>query len=313
MSIKGPTYSDIIEPSIYERLMTDQHLYIAASDRAVKRAIEKHLAERTRRRVLEIGCGPGRLTSSIATISDIDLKAFDHDPKFIEYARAKASRESLQVIFNEGAAATFTDDRKPLDVCYSQGMHHHIEKGASTHAYLTNVREHLDDDGIFVLSDEFLPEYSDAPGRRLRTVVWHAHIIAHALEKEFTLLAQEEAKTLLDDLGDDGDTGNIKNRAQIDLVLERVGAINRAAWGNHKLRRNMLVTKFFEDLKSLRNTEQSGDKSIDVSRGDYKICERVFKKEVEGAGFKVRNKDVFGQIKLGRNIGGLVVYTLVKS
>jgi len=303
MAEKLPTYSIIISPKEYNQIMTKQHLYIASSDNVIKNCIQKEVKKKHAKEVVEIGCGPGRVLVKTVRIKGINLSAVDHDPTFINYAKELV----------KGVHFTVSDIKKykhhkPVDVFYSQGMHHHIERGEDVKLYLKNIYNQLKENGVYIISDEFLPNYDGEEERAIKATVWYAHIIANALKGNFKYLAQEEAKTYLDDLFESGTKKKSKTESQINLVIESVNKINNTAMKDIE-EAELLGKRLLEKLKQGKADEETKDKKLKLSRGDYKICDKEFRKTVERVGFKVEEV-----IRIGpkQDIGALVVYILRK-
>ncbi len=301
-------YSLIITPEKYNHIISNEHLYISASDHVIKRIIEDHFKKTKSYVTIEVGCGPARILPIMATIPNIQLTAVDTDPDFLSHAKKIIQKEKLSAVLAQADIATYRHG-KPVDVFYSQGVHHHIKKGKEVQKYLKNVFSQLKEGGIYVVGDEFLPEYKNRVDRRVKIVVWYSHIISSAKKNHYSYLAQEEAKTLLDDLNENEKEENIKDEKQIQLVLETVDAINAAAIKGDMAKAHTLAEHFLNKFKHLQNKETHGDPTVDLSRGDYKICDSEFRKEVEAAGFKVKKVESIGPIA---TIGAMSVYVLQK-
>ncbi len=301
-------YSMIITPEDYNRIISKEHLYISASDLVIKRFIETHVKGMSNVVVVEIGCGPARILPMMAKIAGIQLTAMDTDPDFLSYTKKIVKKQKIPAEIIQGDIATYKHS-KPVDVFYSQGVHHHIKKGKEVQKYLKNVYQQLKKGGIYIIGDEFLPEYKNRTDRRTKLVVWYSHIISNAKKHGYAYLAQEEAKTFLDDLNENEKEENVKDQKQIDLVLKSVDSVNNAAVKGDMDKANQLAKEFLEKFKQLQNKETQGDPTIDLSRGDYKICESEFRKEVEAAGFKLKQVESIGPIK---SIGAMSVYVLQK-
>lgn len=102
----------------------------------------------------------------------------------------------------------------------------------------------------------------------------------------------------------------IKTEGQIQLVLESVKAIAIAALNRRGDEAEQLASGLISKLEELKNYEPTGDKTIDLYRGDFKISPSVFKQEIEAAGFEVEDEDVAGPVE---TIGGMRIYTLRKA
>jgi len=301
------TYSQIISPQMYN-LLISQHLYIAAADQAIAQIVGYHSAG-DNLELVEFGCGPGRILPLLADEFVFpNVTGIDHDQVFIDYAQKNLGEFSGWAIL---ADATTYQHRNPIDIAVSQGFHHHVPKGEQTRLYLENVYRQLKPGGIYVLGDEFLPHYNNSHERLMRAVTWYAHIIGAALRGEHMLLAIEEAKTLLDDLAEGTDENVAKSDVQIQYVLDNVSylqldSVQLCYRNEHEMR----VEEFLVRVASLKGQQTQGDPSMDLSRGDFKICHSVFEKEVTAVGFKVIGVKTIGPIE---TIGAMVVYTLLKE
>lgn len=305
MSNVGSSYSQIIPPTDYIRLMSQEHLYISEADLFIIQKIRElapPFAE-----IVELGCGPGRVLSLVSEIEGIHLTGVEPDPQFANYAKEIINQPNLQII---SASAEYYQHPKKVDIFYSQGVHHHVSKGIPTHNYLKNVFNSLKDDGYYILSDEFLSHYTDLKDREKKCVIWHAHIIADAIRNNFNYLAQEEAKTLLDDLFEGRTSKQIKSNDQIRFVLSKVELIDEAALKGKRDLANQLAQEFLEELEVYHNLSFQGDITIDLSRGDFKICEHILRQEIEGANFKIESVKSVGPIETS---GALSIYVLKKG
>jgi SAM-dependent methyltransferase len=301
----GYSYSQIITPADYNRIVTYEHLYIDMADRYLVKKIKELVIPSAE--VVELGCGPARALQFVSQIDNINLSALDVDQDFLNYARKVVQNTSINII-----AADVETYKHPqeVDIFYSHGLHHHIEKGQKTHNYLKNVYQNLKSGGYYILIDEFIPHYTTPEEREIRIVIWYAHVIAHALRHHYLYLAQEESKILLDDLYEGRSAENIKSQEQIDLVLERVVTIDQAARQGKLEEAEALSKAFLLGLEGYHNLEKHGDLTIDLSRGDFKISDQALKEEVKKVGFIIEEVKAFGQAE---TIGSVSVYVLKKG
>ncbi len=304
------TYSKIIDPATYNALIA-VHLYIAAADKAICQIVAHDCGGKSKE-VLEIGCGPARILPLLADAQYepfIHLTGIDHDETFVEYAKEVMKRTGTVTRVLLADATTYQHIR-PIDIAVSQGFHHHVPKGEQTRLYLENIYRQLKPGGIYVVGDEFLPHYDTSEERLRRAVVWYSHIISHALYGKYEQLAVEEAKTLLDDLAEGTQEGVAKSDAQIKYVLDNIKNIDHDDKLPHYRKVNeQQVEDFLAGVASLRSQQPQGTPSMDLSRGDFKVCHRVFCKEVETVGFEVIGVKTVGPIE---TIGAMAVYTLLK-
>ncbi len=331
------SYSEIISPEDYNRLMSKEHLYIAAADQFIAKIIKE--AAQKNAEVVELGCGPARVLSLTAQIPYINLTGIDVDRIFLSYSREVLKNTSVQLKY--GDAETYQHN-KPVDIFYSQGFHHHISKGLKTENYLKNLYNQLKPGGIYILSDEFVPDYQNENEREIKLVIWYSHIIAHALHHGYDYLAQEEAKTLLDDIYEGRNIINIKTPKQIEFVLSKVEAIDNfarkkqknsdmtglprskaprndverevviasEAWRSRKTKTENLAHEFLVNLEHHHNLSLYNDPTLDFSRHDYKICENELMHEIKNTGFQIKSFKHFGKID---SVGAMSIYILYKG
>lgn len=301
------TYSQIINSADYNRIMSSEHLYISAADMFIADLIEQYVKENDCREIVDLGCGPGRIISLIRKAAgQARLTGVEADAVFANYAREQVRSENIDIAI---ADVVTYQHSKPVDIFYSQGFHHHMPKGPKTLAYLSNIFKQLKEGGLYILSDEVLPDYTTPEEREERVIVWYSHIIAHALLHGYQYLAQEEAKTLLDDLYEGRSSTHIKNAQQIDFIQQIAPEIDGLARAGRKEELSSLLRKFLNELEKHHNLNIVGDASIDLSRHDYKVCERVLREELLEIGFCIEQMKAFGPAK---DIGAMAVYILRK-
>src|SRR3989344_5833176 len=153
---RDATYGKIIAAEEFNKINNDQHLYIAASDEIIKSWTEEHGGIE----VVEFGCGPARLLQKLDKIREINLTGVDHDDDYVKYARTKVDKAEIVV----GDVEAYKHPRE-IDIIITQGAHHHFSKPPQ---YLKNIVAQLSDNGIYILSDEFLPNYYSEGERRVR-------------------------------------------------------------------------------------------------------------------------------------------------
>lgn len=330
----GGTYSQIIAPAQYNKILR-YHDQIPEADRAtiwaIRKRVEELLAEGRKDKIiiLEAGAGPARLLLPVANMlreahlnAHVQLIGLDHDWEFIRYGREVLLHSGHNDV--EIRPADLTDPNgigvAKAEVIYSQGTHHHVEKGAPMVRYLRNLRLALSREGVMYVGDEFLPYYKDEAERRLRAMIWYSFIVARALFRAdrfrqsdperariYSLLALEEMKTSLDDTLP---TEFIKQSAQIAAVGKHAREIYRATREGNTAKETGLAKRALAEIDGLSGYETQGDPSIDISRGDYKIDHHHFSEEMAAAGFRITGVRTFGD---NLNVGGMGVYELRRA
>lgn len=305
MSNIGSSYSQVIHPADYNRIVSDEHLYISAADQFLIKKIKEFATSSAE--VVELGCGPARILPLISEIEEINLTGVDLDEKFLEHAKVVLTNKP-HVRIVSGDIETYKHKRE-VDIFYSHGLHHHVSKGVKTLNYLKNVYNNLNPYGYYILIDEFLPNYVNSKDREIKVVIWYSHIIGNAIKNNYSYLAQEESKIMLDDLFEGRKANNIKSRDQISFVLSKVSAIDQSSTQGNLIITRQLAEEFLEELEAYHNLAIQNDTTLDLSRGDYKICDHIFREEIGKSNFIVDSVKSFGPIE---SIGAVSVYILRK-
>lgn len=103
-------------------------------------------------RLLELGCGPGRLAIEIKRRwPDVAIVALDGDPAILQVARRNAAESGADIAFHE-ADITRLPDMEPCDRVYSTLVFHHLNPSGKQ-AALAGIRRMLRPNGIFVVAD----------------------------------------------------------------------------------------------------------------------------------------------------------------
>jgi cyclopropane fatty-acyl-phospholipid synthase-like methyltransferase len=145
----NPKYRDVDVGAI----MRTGHPDIAAGDEHIVATVRRLHAERdgSRLRILDVGSGSGDLSLLLArALPDCAVIANDIAPNPVAQATEKLAPFPHSSVF----AQPFEEWREQVDVVISWGSHHHL-----AHDYLQHVRQILSSGGIFIVGDEFCPEY----------------------------------------------------------------------------------------------------------------------------------------------------------
>lgn len=212
---KVDNYSELIDPKTYHEIMRE-HLYIKETDNVIYDLILKRAKASSKKlKVCEIGAGTGALTKLVANIENIELIAIESDSRFFNILKDDDSFKKKNIkLINQ---SFFDFEIGDIDIFYSMGVHHHIEKGEPTKLYLDKIYNLLKDDGLYILGDEFIPDYKNAKERTLNLIIWFSHIIEDARKKGNNLLAQEEARTLYYDILGIEDYKNSLEELELEL------------------------------------------------------------------------------------------------
>jgi cyclopropane fatty-acyl-phospholipid synthase-like methyltransferase len=144
----NPKYRDVDVGAI----MRTGHPDIAEGDEAIVAAVRKLHADRGGKlRILDVGSGSGDLSLLLArALPDSEVIANDTAPNPVAQARDKLAPFPHSSVFDK----PFEEWQEQVDVVISWGSHHHL-----SHDYLDHVRQILSSGGLFIVGDEFCPEY----------------------------------------------------------------------------------------------------------------------------------------------------------
>jgi cyclopropane fatty-acyl-phospholipid synthase-like methyltransferase len=118
----------------------------------IRAAIVDALDIRPGLRLLELGCGPGRLAIEIKRRwPGVSIDALDGDPDILQVARRNAAAAGVEIAFRE-VDITRLPDAGPYDRVYSTLVFHHLSPAGKQNA-MNSVRRVLARDGIFVVAD----------------------------------------------------------------------------------------------------------------------------------------------------------------
>ncbi|MFZ5638815.1 MAG: class I SAM-dependent methyltransferase [Pseudomonadota bacterium] len=134
------------------QVMRIGHVDIADGDRYIIDVVVRHRAEIGKPlRIIDIGSGSGHLTKLLAeALPDCEVIANEIESAPIAQAKAKLLPHPNARVFER----PFDEWNEPTDVVISWGSHHHM-----SHGYLSRLKNILTEDGVFIVGDEFCPEY----------------------------------------------------------------------------------------------------------------------------------------------------------
>jgi len=115
------------------------------------------------KRVLELGCGSGRLVCDMAT-RGFEMTGLDLNPTALEYCKKKLKKLGVKGEAVVGDMTKFKFD-EPFDAAINSiNTFRHLESEEAALAHLDCVAEHLKPGGVFILSLHLLPVDGDLWG-----------------------------------------------------------------------------------------------------------------------------------------------------
>lgn len=108
-------------------------------------------------RILDVACGPGNFANHLAfMIPQLKVVGIDTNTIFLKWASKKFT--NLGWKFLEGNASKIELGRK-FNFITASSAYHHIPDFEKIY-FLKNLKNHLRNDGIILICDNFLPDYS---------------------------------------------------------------------------------------------------------------------------------------------------------
>ena len=320
-------YSKTIVAEMYLRIL-QEHLYIWQADQCIRNIVRNHCQKNSDdwRKILDVGCGPGRLTSSLGSRKDYRI-GIDLSADFIEYA-CEISRavhphdldpnldfKVVDFATNQNIKLGVTDvDLQECDVIVMQGVMHHIHDKDRTR-FLQRSFDLLKPDGILIIGDEFIKEYDTEEKRVFNVAKFYLHIIDEARKGDFDELAEEEAKNLIDDCFSGTENAGLATEKTFEHIYQYAAVINKmfyeyGAIAGLNFEADNQIRSMFNYIK--RSVEHLiGSSSENFNRGDLKVSIQRFINELADYGFSVRG--FVKKIGPVDELGGMAVIVFEKA
>src|SRR3989344_5553956 len=286
-----PDYAEVISATDYTEGLSE-HPDIPQSDTGIVRTIGEKAKgfQGANFRILDLGCGPGRITKQIAEAIEligrgrftVEIIGLDISQGFIEYAQKHLAHEAITYVLADFLTHNFTSQ---FDVIVMQGMAHHVPT-ESREAWFKKCRAQLAADGLVIIGDEFVPNYETEEERLENVAGLYAYVIANAVQSKHKALADIESMNMVDDVSS-GTTGAGHSDQELrDFIKNQSQIIYRAASesGTKSETFRNLLTETVRRIKA-RSVEIAEVNHESHDRGDYKISIEAQKRQLTDFGF----------------------------
>jgi len=256
------------KPTDINILMRQGHIYVADIERLCLELVEHHCRRRAQPvRVLEIGCASGITSQRLSElIPDAAITAQEEYAPFAELARERLA--GTRAVLHAGPLSELSGT---FDVILSAGAHHHLPNG-----YLQQARALLRDDGVFVLADEFCPEYCSPEEQAHLTVAPLIH------------LANGYVLTSVAEIADYANHKGLPARARQMEVRRR-----RALW--HWYRHVVDEAMRGDHVEvAIAELQSAHDDLITGEEMEHKLAPSIAERQLALAGFVILHRHVFG-------------------
>lgn len=309
-------YADVIDADDYTQGLAE-HPDIPQSDAGILRIISAKFENSNSEtfQVLDLGCGPGRITEDLAdSLRSLDketpflVTGLDISEGFISFAKQQPKKEEVSYILAD--FLTFESTEK-FDVIFMQGLFHHVSL-ENREDWLKKCFASLKDDGIVVIGDEFIPDYNSAEQRILNVAGLYAYVVAYALQNGHSSLAKIESMNMVDDVCSGRQGAGHSNQELILFIQEQsILAYEKAyQYGVLSEKYISVLERIVEKVTRDADEIAKNNPSNNHDRGDYKVSIRHQANELELIGFKLKSSQVYGPVAW---IGGMGVLVFEKQ
>jgi SAM-dependent methyltransferase len=285
-----------------------RHLYLPQSDFILAKYLGEYCNQKNLSNVVEIGCGPSRITNYIAQEllkcrNGIKLIGVDSDSNFIYYSKKNNTLpENVSFIHEDLTTSEFV---RQAQVVFSQGGNHHFAD--QDLVSFQNSRAEA-----YFVSDEFLPEYTNKQERKIRCLVWYSTVIYNSWQKipkffkaknelEITMhniLIEAEIETLLADLNQEHTKICYDDKFRNWFLSQ----LTQILTNKNNLPFQLNILNEIEKRLSMVSTKV-------ISKGDHKISLEELKLRSETYGLKMEIAKTIGDLK---KVGGFATVKLTK-
>lgn len=313
-------YGKTVTPELYINALQG-HQYIPQSDQCIINIVSRESQIRPLDKklpLLDVGCGPNRLTSRFADIIGPWVTGIDISESFINFSNknlpylklgsARSNPTFFQLDFSKQEELEVLKEVRPFDIIVMQGIMHHIH-GNDRVSFIRNAYNYLFSTGILIIGDEFIADYDSDKTRKDNIAKFYCHIIDEARKGGFNELAEEEAKNFIDDYFSGTEHAGYGDGKVFECIYEFSEKINtefytRGIFGDF----SKLIDLMEKNI--LRLIEHLKPNTTSFNRGDYKTSINKFVSEVSEYGFTLSETYKFGPVD---QLGGMGVLIFKKN
>ncbi len=312
-------YGTTVTPEIYINALQG-HQYIPQADKCIGDIVSRKLnisLPEDKFSLLDVGCGPNRLTSQFAAIVGSGVVGIDISESFIRFSNEnlpclkpgnmRSNPTFFQIDFSNTKELGILKESRPFDVIIMHGVMHHIH-GSDRISFIQNAYDYLYSTGTLIIGDEFIADYDSDQTRKDNIAKFYCHIIDEARKGGFNKLAEEEAKNLIDDYFSGTEYAGYGGSKVFECIYEFSQKINtefytRGIFGE--------FTKLIDLMEKniIRLIEHLEPNTTSFNRGDYKTSINKFASEVSEYGFTLSETYRIGPVD---QLGGMGVLVFKK-
>ncbi|WP_394835733.1 class I SAM-dependent methyltransferase [Pendulispora rubella] len=265
--------------------MRTGHPHIAEGDAYILERVREFGRSRRAPRVLNVGCGGGYLAWRIAQeIPEVQIIAQEDYAPALDELHTRLGGTRARVV-----TMPVEEWSEPVDMVIGWGAHHHMMP-----SYVERVREFLTEGGVFLLGDEFCPEYCNEADRRR---IDRANIIA--IVDGFVLTNAAE-------LSEHARSGRVPDAAR-DMESRR----QQALWRWYRYVVDYAMERHYIDIASYELNAAHNDLRTGSSE-EHKVSASIVERDLALRGFRQRSRHALGPVDEPEH-RSFVLYELVRD
>ncbi len=284
------------------------HAYIPQSDECIAQIIENFQFWWD---ILDLWCWPWRLTLPIAQRNKKrKFIGIDQSASFLWNLDKNSPLENAQFRIGSFEEINLGESEwiyeSQFGIIFMQWVLHHLH-GDTRKIWFQKIFKLLQNDWILVIWDEYIPEFLNEDDRRNKLSLFYAHIIWEARNGGFEILAEEEAKNLIDDITGWEEGAGIGTPKFLQEIITRSSEVNRLIFLNKEeaLKKAVeLKNHILEITKKLSLQEHMPN----FYRGDFKVSIQKNIEEIENFGFKKQKIYTFWPVDTVGGMGVIVFW-----
>ncbi|HEX8249494.1 MAG TPA: class I SAM-dependent methyltransferase, partial [Pyrinomonadaceae bacterium] len=167
--------------SVWEYLMhSAKHPYYKETADEMMRIFEDHRKDESEKcRILEFGAGTGNFTERFKDVQNADVLAFEIDWAYYNIAKHQLAKYNhIKLVHADARKVDPEGPNVKYKYIFSCFLEHHINIKDKV-KYLKNVRNNLEEGGLFIVGDSFLRDFNDENKEERDAAIYdyHNHII----------------------------------------------------------------------------------------------------------------------------------------
>lgn len=191
----------------------ENHVFKPESTEYIKKLLKKFFGNK-KIQLLEIGAGTGHHTKRLSVLSNAVILSTEPDAEY--FAKLKEYLKEKKNVKVKKAKAETLKLNKKFDAVLGFDSHHHIPF-KNRKKFLNSMKNLLKKNGLYILEDEFIEDYSNEKQRVSALKKLHNFVIMDSLRKKNFALAHLEKIFLQQSIAEQGEYKTSTNKFEKEL------------------------------------------------------------------------------------------------